>query len=238
MYHPRHLNARHRWLISAAVALVLVGVVVSVELVRAHHQGSSQSTTVDHRADTTPRRTPAGAGTTAPSAHSLLVACRSVHDSQAKALSAAARSLAQWRIHVGAMNKLVAGDITLAQATRFWNATRAGAAHRVRQFRSADNRVSRSARCHAPNSSSTPSARLSSCLSAVEAAAATLATARRAIRTWAHHIADMEMLRMGQLSPTQAINMWIMNWHKGVRQLARYHAAARLSDPMRGCFAS
>ena len=49
--------------------------------------------------------------------------------------------------------------------------------------------------------------------------------ARTALATWGAHVQDMEMLRMGKMSPTQATRMWLHNWHRGQGQVTGYHAA-------------
>lgn len=58
---------------------------------------------------------------------------------QGEVLERAGRSLEQWRDHIGAMNQLVAGDITLAQTSQFWNSTRRGAASRIAAFEVAES---------------------------------------------------------------------------------------------------
>ena len=55
----------------------------------------------------------------------------------------------QWEVHIGAMNQLIDGEITLQQATRFWNETRRAAAGRPRECTAAAHRdyKQRAARC-------------------------------------------------------------------------------------------
>jgi hypothetical protein len=53
----------------------------------------------------------------------------------------------QWRVHIQAMNELVAGNIWLAQVTTFWNRTRMGAMQRIMRF---DQDVSRYGRTAPP----------------------------------------------------------------------------------------
>ena len=48
-----------------------------------------------------------------------LARCREVFAAQRRPLGTAADSLSQWEVHIGAMNKLVTGAITLPQATQF-----------------------------------------------------------------------------------------------------------------------
>jgi hypothetical protein len=66
------------------------------------------------------------------------------------------------------------------------------------------------------------------CVRAALAGDRVLSRARTAINTWSHHVHDMEMLRTGKLSATQAAQMWQMNWQMGQNELIAYdHATAR-----------
>lgn len=150
--------------------------------------------------------------------------CRRVFDAQTRPLRAAAASLAQWKVHVGAMNKLVAGEITLSQATVFWNRTRAGAHRRLARYDEAVRSLAHhSGSCERRDAPATGS--YVSCQKAVDARAAELRVAAVALRTWRHHVRDMDMLRSGMLSPARATRMWIANWHKGAAQLQDYDDA-------------
>jgi hypothetical protein len=144
------------------------------------------------------------------------------------ALRRAASSVDQWEVHVGAMNKLVVGALTLQQATNFWNQTRIGARHRIAAFDHAWTRVSRGGvdcpppdllPAHAP-------AQLRACARHVAADLRALHAARTAIATWSHHVHAMEMLRMGKMSPTMATQMWLAMWHRGQQEITSYRAAA------------
>ena len=85
-----------------------------------------------------------------------LARCREVFDAQSAPLRAAAASLGQWEVHIGAMNKLVVGAITLKQATQFWNQTRVGASTKLKSFAAAREPFQqRSARCPTPSNSGT-----------------------------------------------------------------------------------
>lgn len=168
------------------------------------------------------RSTQPAANVTPPAA--ALAACHGVWAAQSAALQAAQRSMRQWQVHVDAMNQLVSGKITLAQASAFWARTRVGAAHRVRVFERADrSRRSLSQHC-APAAGSSATPTIAACMHGIQARDNTLAAAERAITTWNGHIADMEMLRMGKMSPTMASHMWIKSWHRGQRQIDVYQA--------------
>ena len=139
---------------------------------------------------------------------------RTLHRIQ-PALSAVDPALSQWEIHVGAMNKLVVGAITLSQANAFWNQTRVDARHNLDTFRLAARMAAAGrATCPSPEDPGIAQAspRLRSCVRRVAADEHALATARTAIATWGRHVADMDMLRAGRMSPSQATRMWLMSW--------------------------
>lgn len=166
------------------------------------------------------------AAKTQPSTSGAAEQCRQVVRAQAPARRAAAVTLAQWAVHVGAMNKLVAGKITLSQATAFWNRTRVGAKRRLARYDAAVRTLATTdASC--PSESTGSAGADATCRKAFVADRHELRAADTAIATWRHHVVDMDMLRMGHLSPAQATQMWLRNWHKGVAQLDEYHAARR-----------
>lgn len=150
-------------------------------------------------------------------------ACRDLVAEQTRALRAAERSLAQWRTHVEAMNRLVAGEITLAQASDFWERTRVGAHRRLAAYDARTARLpDRGATCPGP---ATPRGQ-THCAKTAVARARQLRRADEALATWATHVRHMEMLRRGTLDPTAATRMWRASWRSGVRQLQRYDRAA------------
>jgi hypothetical protein len=205
--HGRHEKVKaHHW--AGAVVAVLVVVSLAFALRWVNDRGS------DHT--TTPASSSGSASAAAQSRQ--LHACRTVWGAQSAALDAAGRSLEQWRIHVDAMNRLVAGEITLAQAQAFWNRTRQGAAARVARFEDAAGRYADVAPDCA-RSSSPRSHPLAACVAGVQARARAIEAGRIAITTWKHHIMDMNMLRAGQITPQQATTMWLRNWRRGVAQL-------------------
>lgn len=203
--HGRHTKVRpHHWVAGAVAVLVAVSVGIAGAWVI--HAQTDEPTT---------------SGSSAVSAGARqLQACRAVWQSQSDTLAAADRSLAQWRVHVGAMNQLVAGQITLAQAQAFWNRTRVGAAARVAKFEKADSAYADVARrCPSRPSSATASRQVRRCVAGVRARHRAIDAGSVAIATWKHHIRAMEMLRSGQLTPQMATQMWLQSWHRGVRQL-------------------
>ena len=167
----------------------------------------------------------------APEVESAVADCRSRWQQQRQPLRAAQSSMRQWRVHIKAMNELVAGNISLAQATTFWNQTREGAMHRITRFEQAESRYKSTAPACSTNSVQQADGTAipvgaRDCVRAAVAGDRVLAAAKTAITTWQHHVHDMEMLRMGHLSATQATQMWQMNWHMGQRQLAKYTHAS------------
>jgi hypothetical protein len=152
-------------------------------------------------------------------------------------LRRAASSIDQWEVHVGAMNQLVAGSITLQQATAFWNRTRVGARHRVESFEQARVRLQRHG-LDCPSPGMLPSgspAQLRSCSRKVAADMRVLQAASTAIQTWRHHVRAMNMLRMGTLSPRAATQMWLAVWHRGQHEIETYRAAARVAHAIPQC---
>ena len=164
------------------------------------------------------------AGTTQESGPSVEAQCRQVIAAQAPARRAAAAVLEQWGVHVGAMNKLVAGKISLSQANAFWNRTRVGAKRLLVRYDAAVATLSNTdVSCPAEPHGAVGVH--STCRMAVTAGRHELRAAATAIATWRHHVVDMDMLRMGHMSPVQATRMWLRNWQKGVDQIHRYHVA-------------
>jgi hypothetical protein len=169
-----------------------------------------------------------GTEAAAPSSPDRLAGCRAVVAAQQAPLTAAPHTLDQWEVHVGAMNKLVAGAITLDQATAFWNQTRVGAARNVDAFRAAARGYQRtSAACVTKGADGDQVAQVQSCAQAIAARDKVIGAAETSARTWDKHVHDMEMLRMGHLSPAKATAMWIASWRTGVKQLEDYHATVR-----------
>jgi hypothetical protein len=156
-----------------------------------------------------------------------LQSCREVFAGQTKVLRTVPDPLSQWQVHIGAMNKLVTGVISLKQATQFWNQTRVGAAQGLARYQSASHAFAqRTVRCpRTGDETLTTDAR--QCIEAVAARARELATAGTALATWRVHVHHMEMLRTGEMTPAQATQLWLRSWHAGVQELAVYRAAAR-----------
>ena len=68
--------------------------------------------------------------------------CREADAELTGQLQAAAPALDQWEIHVAAMNKLVTGEITRAQAGAFWSQSKVDARRNLARFDSAARQAS------------------------------------------------------------------------------------------------
>jgi len=156
------------------------------------------------------------------------------------ALRRAVSGVDQWEIHVGAMNKLVVGAITLQQATAFWNQTRVGARHRITAFDRAWTRVRRQGLDCPPSALLPASAprELRSCAREVAADLRVLDAARSAMDTWSRHVRAMEMLRMGKVSPATATQMWLAMWQRGQQEIVAYRAAVGAAHRGPACAAA
>lgn len=211
------------FLVGALVGMALIGI---VWLSASALAGDPAPTVVRYAAgpqDATPTASPAVHHSPSP-----LQGCRTTLHRIQPALRAVGPALSQWEVHVGAMNKLVVGAITLPQANAFWNQTRIDAHHNLNAFRAAAQKAAAGrASCPAPEdpgiTDATP--QLRSCVRRVAAEEHTLAVARTAIATWSRHVADMDMLRAGKMSPAQATRMWLSSWQEGVRQIREYRSA-------------
>jgi hypothetical protein len=152
--------------------------------------------------------------------------CEEVFEAQTEPLKTAEASLAQWEIHIGAMNKLVTGAITLAQANQFWEETRISAHELVHHHASAVQKYDhRTARCPRTKPGAMPEAE-ARCVKAVAERGLALYRASVAEATWWEHVHHMEMLRDGHMSPDEATRLWLMSWRQGARELRAYRNAA------------
>ena len=169
-----------------------------------------------------------------------MASCRLASLRVAASLGAADVSLSQFDRHIDAMNLLVAGKISYAVATRFWEETRVGAAQNAAEFRRSQQSVEESrSQCDGldPDVAAQlpygPVDQLNRCVTYVARATTALTRADAAVTTWQHHIHDMEMLRAGDITPAQATTMWRRNWHTGQRQLTAFETAAKQARAVR-----
>ena len=240
--HPTYSVARDLLLVLACVvALVLPFVLTRHMLGDSPGPRSAGDPTVASQLDATTGDSNAVTTSAVPSAalrgpaslEAAAETCRLANLRQQAPLSAADVSLAQFDKHIDAMNLLVAGKISLSVATTFWEQSRVGATQNVAAFQRADKELAKStAECRKLDpavANTSPYGEvvvILGCSQAITAGRAALARARTAITTWEHHVHDMEMLRMGHLTPAQATAAWQKNWKTGEQQLQAYDKAA------------
>jgi hypothetical protein len=228
---PRWTDARWVWAAIVAVCAVALAGNLAVWLLLRDPDSGSSSSSGDLQ------QGPANAGWTGghhststvtpdqgPAVEAAVADCRSRWQQQREPLKAAQSSLQQWRVHIQAMNQLVAGQISLSQASAFWNQTRKGAMHRITRFEQAINSYEGAAPECAPQALQTPDPTSSleaadDCVLAAVAGDRVLAAAKTAITTWQQHVHHMEMLRNGQMTAAQATQMWQMSWQAGKVEL-------------------
>jgi hypothetical protein len=238
-YYDEPMWTDPRWLWAAIAAVCLAALLgnLAVWLLLRDSDGDPSSTSAGVQGVRVQQSGSGGHGSDSmapeqdPEVESAVADCRSRWHQQSQPLRAAQSSVHQWRVHIKAMNELVAGNISLAQATTFWNQTRKGAMHRIMRFEQAESRYRRTAPACSTNSlpqadGTTIPVGARDCMRAAVAGDRVLAAANTAISTWQHHVHDMEMLRNGNLSAARAVQMWQMKWHMGQRQLAEYTHAS------------
>jgi hypothetical protein len=232
---PRWTDARWVWAAIAAVcAIALLGNLAVWLLLRDSDPTSSSASAEAQQGQGQPGGT-GGQGFSPntseqdPDASSSVARCQARWQQQRQPLQAAQSSLRQWRVHVQAMNQLVAGDISASQAATFWNETRMGAMHNIMRFEQNRSRYeSRAPECGSGDLDSadvqaTPRDR--DCIRAAMAGDRVLSAAGTAITTWKQHVHHMEMLREGQMTADQAAQMWQMSWRAGQRELVDFSRA-------------
>jgi hypothetical protein len=227
-------------IVASLLALVLPFVLIS----RFFGSGEASGTTASHAttapATTSSKAAPSPAPAAAPGgadqqAVATLAAttegCRIENLRQRAALGAAAVSLAQFQKHIDAMNLWVAGKISYSVATAFWDQTRVAATTNAAAFSKADKElVTGTAKCQVLSGSvagwaPSQTSQVQNCVTGLTDGSRALSLARTAAATWAHHVEDMEMLRMGHITPAQARVMWQKNWKQGQQQLKAYDAS-------------
>lgn len=228
-YRARYAGKLKVPVVPVVVALVL-GLVLG--LWAARDWAPDEAETASDQAQLTeglsdPSAAPGGLSADAQGSTSVpLSRCAEVYAALAPSLRAIGPAMTQWQVHIGAMNKLVVGAISLAQATQFWNQTRKGAARKLERFEDAQRAYKqRTARCPSPGRRASEEIR--ECAAVVAAQHREMVRAAVALGTWRTHVHHMEMLRRGEMSPEDATRMWLANWRTGARQVDAYRAAAR-----------
>jgi len=156
--------------------------------------------------------------------------CSAVYTLQTAPLQAADASMAQWEVHVGAMNKLVTGAVTQRQANQFWNSTRVGAWTKLHRFTRTQQRYDqRTHRCPQQWTASANPA-IQTCRTAVATRNHTLKLAAVALHTWRSHVVEMDMLKAGRMTAQQAQDMWLKSWVEGNHQVHAYTREAATAE--------
>jgi hypothetical protein len=152
-------------------------------------------------------------------------------------LDAARPALDRWAVHVDAMDRLVAGEITHRQAVRSWKRSRQGVQRKVEAFRRAETalRQGHGVDCPRPDLLAPGSRALPACARRVALEVRVLRTARESIELWEHHVHQMDRLRLGELAPQRASRLWLRMWRRGQRDLADYREAVRRTRQEAGC---
>jgi hypothetical protein len=183
-----------------------------------------------------PSESPVAVSTPRSGMNTRLARCRRAVATLRAPLKAARPAMHQWAVHVRTMNRLVRGEISLRRATAFWKRTRVGAQRHVDRFRSAETAL-RGDGVDCPRSDLlAPGARtLPACAQRVDAQVRLLRSAQESLAMWEHHVHQMEMLRLGEISAGRASRQWARSWRRGQRDLATYRAAARGVRRAVGC---
>src|SRR4051812_43370606 len=116
-------NPSNRTAFYAVVAAAVLAIALGVSIVTAAIAD-----------DPTPEA-PTAATQTVTVAAPKATACSTVFADEQQVIRAAHDAMSQWRLHISAMNKLVAGKISMDQAMGFWAQTRAGALRHIEKFR-------------------------------------------------------------------------------------------------------
>jgi hypothetical protein len=224
-YYPDPEDGRIRMLlVGAVVGALVVGLVWVVQWRLS--SGEAEAGPSSGAAMST-RQEPGDEPTAASEVPSLLERCQHVYDAQGGPLRTAAASLTQWEVHIGAMNKLVVGAITLKQAWQFWNQTRVGARARLGEFDTAYRRYDKRVfRCpiRLPSGAGEE---LVSCHQAAAVRSRRIRLATVALETWRQHVHHMDMLRSGEMTPEEATRLWLRSWRQGDREVRAYRDSAR-----------
>jgi hypothetical protein len=177
--------------------------------------------------------TPASTSTTPmgsipPQLAAAVSSCRTQWGLYSTALSAADRSLSQWRQHLKIMNDLQAGRISLATAKAQWPYTTYKAGDNVIAFRSADAAVAAYPDACSVDDSATgrTATAIRTCAASMTTIGNALGRARIAIAPWERHIKDQTHFAMGMMTAPAAEAAWRVMWKQGLATLPPYEAVA------------
>jgi hypothetical protein len=222
-HHGRHRRRQALWLLVAA-SVAVAALVGATWLVAAAVLDRGD------RVDATPSNENSLATTAAaqPAVTRALNDCRTVQRHLSPNLVAVDSAIEQWRIHIDAMTDLVAGRITLDEASAFWEATRVQGKHTLASWVTTDAGY-RAARteCAPPAEGSSQNDALRACQAVQQGGEAVLAAARTTLPTWGRHIRHMDALRKGDLTPARALHLWHGMYESGRDGVRQYDAARR-----------
>jgi Mrp family chromosome partitioning ATPase len=216
-----------RWAGAIAIATA-AAIVIATTLWLGYNDGRSDAR---QGRDKAPDPSASAASSQHDSIDAALGDCRSHWNAQDEPLETAASSMEQWQVHIDAMNQLVAGKITLRQASAFWEKTRVRAGQKVERFFDADSAYTAGEySCRAPATArhGDPGlVTLSGCRRGITQREEAIQAARVAIETWHHHVVDMNMLRAGKMSSTRAVRLWNKYWRQGAAEVHDYRVQLR-----------
>lgn len=225
-------RGRHRRRISlaeVAITLVTVAVILVVSWITGIGQpGRRAGTTAAQDTAARSARTQAAVATATGT-------CRTARQLVNEDLVATSGAIQQWRIHVDAMSQLVAGKITLQQASAFWASTRVEGARSLAFWDQVDQHYRTAGTSCTVPSAAGQNARLLTCQRRQQGADTLLARARTTLTDWRMHIGAMEALRAGKLDPGTAVRMWQQMWPRGAKTLKAYDAAYSQYDALPPC---
>jgi hypothetical protein len=155
--------------------------------------------------------------------------CATRRERAAELRAAAGAAMQQWRIHVDAMNQLVAGKITLGQAQVFWESSRVEGKRDQVAWHAADAAYRGAADCTGSG------ARAATCARWQQAADQLFDAARRSLTLWDEHISAMDALRAGKLKPADAERMWEQTWRRAGAGITAYDRAYRTYTAQPAC---
>jgi hypothetical protein len=162
--------------------------------------------------------------------------CRAMQRNLSPNLVAVDSAVEQWRIHIDAMRDLVAGRITLDEATAFWEATRVQGKRSLAAWMRTDaSYLAARTECAPPGTGSGPNDALQACRVVQQGGDAVLAAARTTLPDWGRHIRHMDALRNGNLSPARALHLWHGMYQSGRDGVRKYDAARRDLQGLPAC---
>lgn len=179
---------------------------------------------------TSSEATPSETTTSADPLAASIASCRESWQLRSAARAAAATSLGEWNAHIAIMNRLEAGQITLATAKAQWPATTRNAPANITAFRKADAALAASnASCAVPPAATTGAEAdaLRACAASEKVVDGILVQARVAIKPWEVHLSEQSHFQAGEVTPAIAEAKWRVKWQEGQKTLPGYVTAAR-----------